>query len=97
MEQITVQEGQSVSDLAIQYYGSIEGADQIADLNDISPCAFIAPGTKLLIGTPVKKNTAAYFRSQKIHVATYRDVFRPEESTGEGIGYWVIGETFIVS
>lgn len=96
MREIIVKQGQSLADIAIQYYGNIEGLFDLADRNNISPSGSVEPGSTLMLGDPIRKNLVLFFEKEKVTVASNKDL--PEPTTGgTGIGYMIIGDTFIVS
>jgi hypothetical protein len=45
---ITIQEGQTIRDIAMQYYGCAEGVQRIAKLNNMG-YALLTPGSTLLV------------------------------------------------
>lgn len=63
-----VKRGQSVVDLSLQYYGSLEGMFDIAFLNGISITRDLVPGSEILVN-PVKNNTTVYLDKYKITIA----------------------------
>ena len=50
--QITIQQGQTLRDIAMQYYGCADGVQRIKQLNGIGYGALV-PGTQLLIDSTV--------------------------------------------
>lgn len=89
-KEIVVQQGQSLKDVALQYYGSIEGWWKVADLNSLSLTAKVKPGTVLLVDD-VTNETTKYLAAGKHVPATLTD-----DLLG-GIGYMQIGNDFKVS
>lgn len=61
MRTITVHHGQSLMDIAIQYYGSASALFFLAADNNISLSEDILPNTQLLIRTEVPENGIAIF------------------------------------
>ena len=93
MAQITVNEGQCPPDIALQYCGSLEWLMDICALNGISPSAGLAPGTRLHVpdtASPV----LTYLRKKGVVVACLADAVIEAAS---GVGFWAIGEDFIIA
>lgn len=88
---VIVKQGQSLRDIALQYYGRIEGLADIAWLNDISMTERVLPGAAILI-TDTTNDTTKYFANRKRDIATDQD-----DSLNSGIGYMIIEDDFIVS
>lgn len=65
-------ESQSVFDIAIQKYGTVEAAIDIAVANDISVTDALTPGTKLLLPdtAPVNADVLKYYETNVIKPAT---------------------------
>ena len=85
-----VKQGQSILDLAVQYYGTVEGVMDIAIKNGISITDSLVAGSEFII-SPVNNLTAKYIKDKGIVVATGHEIQQPQ-----GIGYWNIGGQFIV-
>jgi hypothetical protein len=100
--QVTVLNNQSVFDIAIQYFGTIEASVLIAVLNGISITDELTPGH--ILELPVidygYSEVAAYFKTEKIEPATGISVYEISEGEVvtelEGIDYWGIEYDFIV-
>jgi hypothetical protein len=93
MNKVKVLAGQSLFDIALQVYGSIEGvfgltAGTVDELPD--------PGTELHPeGMVLNKYVVDEYQNSGIKPATGMEI---EGSTlNEGIGYWVIEDDFVVS
>ena len=90
---ITVRSGQSVVDVALQYYGTVNGMWDIARLNNISITAQLTPGQKLTV-TETINETAKYLGSYKETITHV--IANGNDDVYSGIGYWTIGVDFIV-
>ena len=97
VKEIIVKQGQSLADIAIQYYGNIAGLFDLADRNDISMTAPVSPGTKLLVGEPIRKNLVLFLEKERVTIASNKDIPSDVPPVLSGIGFWSIGDTFIVS
>lgn len=88
-------QGQNFLDLVVQQSGSFEEIINAAVLNDMSLTE------KLVIGTDVKnqniKNSDNVSILSQNNPATAFQGNADDISTQEGIGYWTIDQTFIVS
>lgn len=93
MAQITINEGQCLPDIALQYCGSLEWLMDICALNGISPTGELTPGARLFV-PDVASPVLAYLRKKGAVVACAADAVIEAAS---GIGYWAIGDDFIVS
>ena len=99
MQRINSQLNQSLFDIALQHHGSIQSAIEIATANGIAPDSCITPGTGLKLktldeldaGNQMKQVVYHYLRNGIIP-ATAADA----EVGMEGVGYWIIGDDFIV-
>lgn len=87
---ITVQHGQLMVDVALQYYGKIEGILDIAKKNGISMTDKIFPGQQLVV-EDIQNETTRYLAKYG-HVVAASD-----PNLYQGIGYWEIGKDFKVS
>lgn len=90
----TVQQGQSLLDIAVQHGGHADAAISIALANDISVTDDIMPGTQLIIPQIINPQMVAFFNRYKIVPATNDTAISRRK---RGIGYWAIGRTFKVS
>lgn len=90
---ITVRSGQSVVDVALQYYGTVNGVWDISRLNNISITEQLAPGQQLII-TETINETTKYLGSYKDKITHV--IANGNENAYTGIDYWTIGVDFIV-
>lgn len=98
MKTVTVLDGQSIFDIAVQKCGSAESAFDISLLNGISLTDVIAGGTVLQLPSVKNADNVSVFETGNINPATAltaNDIANTIE--GEGIGYWSIENDFIVS
>ncbi len=91
---ITVEQGQSLRDVAIQYCGDVAAALDIAVINGISITQQLVAGSTLAIPSVVKKDIVNYLAVNNLIPATDKE---HTSSTLSGIGYWQIERDFIVS
>lgn len=89
-KEVTVQQGQSLKDIALQEYGHVDGWWKVANLNNMSMTAKPVPGTKLIVDD-VSNDTTKYLADGKHVPATLT------ENLLGGIGYMQIGTDFKVS
>lgn len=87
----TVQSGQSLADIAIQYCGGLEAWSALAALNGVGMTAAITPGQVIKIPVPVNKRTVAVFKAGPHFPATGEI-----QPYGSGISWWIIENDFIV-
>jgi len=96
MAEYRVNSKQSLVDLSIQLYGSTEYLYKLASENGLQIDSDISPGTVLVyddsIGDLIVKNNIS-INSTTIKNPPQEDL-QPE---GEGIGFWVVGDTFTVT
>ncbi len=98
MGKIITKQGQSLLDIALQAYGSIEGvfgllADNPTKLTAITDCP--TPGTELKVtGKVLNKYVVNEYSDYNIVPAT---AILASEVNQTGIGYWAIGVDFIVT
>lgn len=88
---ITSKPGQSLADLAIQYCGSLSALPTLAALNGFEVTAQISPGQLLKRPDPVDKKVVSTFEIGSYFPAT-GDILK----YGDGIGWWIIENDFIV-
>jgi hypothetical protein len=91
---IRVLSGQSIFDLAIQSAGSAEAAFEMALLNGVSITDDLA-GMELTEPAPMNRLAVNYYKQNGILPAT-SDLPDFEAPEREGIGYWAIGNDFII-
>ena len=90
MRTINVIPNQSLSDIAIEYYGSVEGVFLILEdnRNVSSVNDRLITGQELIVRSPLNARIVSYLNEP---VATL-----DEHSQADGIGYMTIGIDFIV-
>ena len=84
---------QTLLDFALQYTGSAEGLIQVALLNGFSITDDSPPGADLAAGPVINLKESSFTTGNEI--STYNRL--PEAGILEGIGYWIIAQTFKVS
>lgn len=90
-KEVTVLEGQSLFDLAVQTAGSVEAVFALAVANGLGITGTLQPGQLLATVTVREQGIYAYYRAKGLAPATGR-----VELPG-GIGYMGIGIDFIIS
>ena len=71
---VKVKDGQTLADIAIQEYGSLEAAMELAKANGLSVTDIPAPGTELTLQDVVYDKTMAdYCKVNGVSPATQRD------------------------
>ncbi len=95
---ITVIEDQSLLDIAIQYYGNVCAAFDLAVANKISITDVLVPGQQLIkIAEEFKnKDVLQYYSARAIIPATGLTLSQIDAMESLGIGFMVIGQNFIV-
>jgi hypothetical protein len=95
---VTVMPGQTWLDMAMQQLGSVEAVFALAQLNNLSLTADIAPGTQINYTlTPYSNQVVKIYNDNGYHPASGLDTPGPAlPALMSGIGYWGIGYTFIV-
>ncbi len=86
-----VQQGQSFLDKVIQLTGSVESAFDVAIFNNMSITDKRQIGDVVKAEKVTNKRVANFFKN--IQPATASNI----ELNNKGIGYWSIGENFIIS
>lgn len=89
--------GQCLADIALQYCGSAEASWDIAALNGMSVTDSPAPGTALLLPPVVNAEVVAYYSANRHEPASWQDTTPPPPAAPLGIGFGIIGSTFIVA
>ena len=79
----------------MQHCGDAFAAFEIARINGISPTEILEPGTKLEVPEAYQKAIAAFMQREDIKPATAEEN-QNNILVQEGIGYWTIGQDFIV-
>lgn len=90
-----VLDGQSLFDIAIQEYGSVEAAFALAVANDIGVTDELTPNTLLQRTSTVNKRVVDYYKLKGLKPAT-SSIAIDDEVQLTGIGYMAIGKNFIV-
>ncbi|NDV45513.1 LysM domain-containing protein [Paludibacter sp. 221] len=67
---ITVQQGQTLFDIAVQHCGDAQAVIPIAQANDISITGELVAGTSLAIPEPLNKRIVNYYKINNIVPAT---------------------------
>ena len=94
---VTVLDGQSLFDLAIQHSGSIEAVFEMASANGLSVTDDLVTGTELETVSATDKPVAKYYSNNGLKPATALttdDQLVAAEL--EGISYWAINVDFVV-
>lgn len=96
---ITIIDKQNLLDIALQTSGTIESVFEIALQNQVSITDEVTPGVGLIIpdGLLQNKDVLNYYIQQTILPATGSNNENLGVEVLEGIDYWAIGDTFIVS
>lgn len=90
------QQGQSFLDMVIQQSGSFEEIINAAVYNNASLTEKIKIGTQVNNQRVIDKDNVIMFNQQQ-QPATELKTSLEDIETGEGIGFWAIEETFVVS
>jgi len=97
MQTITVREGQCFLDLAMQHAGDASAAVQMAFANLLPVTQIFTAGTLLQKPAVVDENIVTVFKTEKAIPASSTGAFYGGGGgSGEGIGWWIIGNDFIV-
>jgi hypothetical protein len=80
----TVQQGQSIIDLAIQHLGGIEASFALAELNGISITEILTPGQVLQLPAAANKDIAKYYADRAIVPATGTNIDLENNRTFDG-------------
>lgn len=86
---IIVEQGQTLKDIGLQYWGTIEGWFLVADMNGLKMTELLAPGQVLKVEV-VNNETVKYLEKGNHVIATLKD------TDALGIGYMKIGVDFKV-
>ncbi len=96
--QATVLNNQTLLDVAIHHFGTVQAVTELAILNNISVTAPLVSGTVLELPTVDygESEVVSYFTLNNKQPATgfSDDLISEEENSG--IDYWAIGDDFIV-
>jgi hypothetical protein len=94
--EVTVLNGQSVFDLAVQAAGSVEAAFDMAGLLDLGITDELPVGARMEASTTVNRQIAEYYRVNGIQPATGITV-SDAPALMEGVEFWGIEYDFVVS
>lgn len=73
---VTVKNGQTLADIAIQEYGSLEAVTLLASANNVSPSATLQTGTELYVPEQVfDKEMQDYCKNNNVSPATETDEY----------------------
>jgi len=89
---ITVQPGQTLPDIAVQYCGSLSAFPEVASLNGLALTASISAGQTLLIPAVATDKRVQLYFAQGGYVPASIGV----KAVEEGVSYWGIEYDFIV-
>ena len=92
MSSIIVRPGQTLSDIAVQHLGSAEGVFALASANGLSVTDELVGGSVVELGEILDKRSARFY-SNKIN----KPSANIKEDIRDGIGRWVVGETFTIT
>ena len=103
---VTVLEGQSLFDLAVQTSGSVEAVFDVAELNGLSVTDALIAGsvietryvveTRCIASVSVNQPIADYYAKNGLKPATDATDEAMNELRDEGIDYWAVEVDFIV-
>ena len=79
----TVQQGQSIIDLAIQHCGSAEAAYDLAELNGLSITDHVETGRILNLPDVVDKDTVRYYSDRALVAATGSGIYTGNKTFDE--------------
>lgn len=99
MPTITVREGQTLADIAVQYLGDAARINEIADLNGILMTDELSIGQQLYIPEDVaidKRYVKDTFIDYALIPASKSTGSVIEVNEDEGIGFWAIEDDFVV-
>lgn len=91
MGRAIVKPGQTLADISVQHCGGLTAWAELATMNGLSMTASLSPGQSLALPGPVDKRTVALFKSSGLAPAAGTVL-----PYGDGIGFWVIENDFIV-
>lgn len=96
MKTVKVLDRQTVFDIAMQELGVVDRSFEIADLNGISVTAHLVAGSEIIVPDydTTERTTVKMFSDPANAPAS--DDNQLDELLFDGIGYWIIENTFIV-
>ena len=75
MNKVTVLQGQSLFDIAIQVHGSVEGALELAQINGISVSDELIVGQQLIISDEIIDSSVAdYFEEKQTKIVSGENI-----------------------
>jgi hypothetical protein len=91
--------GQSIMDVTIEQSGSLDALFDFASTNDVEITALLVPGIAYVIpSVEINKKVRTVYANKGVSPATFYDLPTEEPPVpGEGIGFWMIGNDFIIS
>lgn len=92
----TVQSGQSLFDKAIELTGNVDNTFAMSVANDLSVTDDLAIGSNIKTAGATLPAILAVFAGATCAIATAYSP-KPDEVALEGIDYWAIESTFIIS
>lgn len=90
---IKTKSGQTLADIAVEYYGDLSEIDKLASDNNLSMSAEIEAGTDLIVDLQENNDVVDYYADNDVHPASKEDTTLSQG----GIGYMAIGFDFLVS
>ena len=93
---MTVQEGQSLFDIAIQTCGAVSAVAIIAGLNGLSVTDEIVPGTIVNLPEIVDSPVSEFYRLNRLVPATGATGEDLASLRPDGIGHWGVFVDFVV-
>jgi hypothetical protein len=93
---ITVLEGQSLFDIAVQACGSVEAVLDVASLNGMAITDILTPGSALSAPDSLNLSISEYYRLNKLRPATDITAENMDKLRNEGIDYWALEVDFVV-
>jgi hypothetical protein len=97
---IVVHHNQSLFDIAIQVYGTVAAAYDLALLNNISLTDDLEAGQQLLLTDKdygLKENVQFYKQSNHRPATAWNPATSVYQPRPEGISYWAVNVDFVVS
>lgn len=94
MPSVRVKDKETSLDIAVLNSGSVEGVFELALLNSLSITQDLASGYELIPGSVIDEEALDELHSRRARPASAIDISEGEQL--EGIGYWIIGNDFIV-
>jgi len=92
---LTVGFGQNMFDKCIEICGNMQSLFDLAKANNLSITDTVTKESNLIPASISDSNMVRYYFKQNIRPATGNEVIA-EAVTGDGIGYWIIENDFII-